>query len=179
MKQSIRQRALLRLLYASACLALCMVLPFLTGQIPQIGSMLSPMHIPVFLAGFLCGPWWAVAVGVTAPLLRYLWLGMPPLLTAVAMSFELAAYGLVSGVLYAKLPRRNGSIYAALLSAMVLGRIVWGAAMVVISGVSKTAFTWASFLAGAFTNAVPGIIVHILLIPVLVMALRRAGLIRG
>ena len=32
-----------------------LALPFLTGQIPQIGAMLSPMHIPVLLCGFLCG----------------------------------------------------------------------------------------------------------------------------
>jgi len=177
-KQRIRQSAVLRLLYASACLALCMVLPFLTGQIPQIGNMLSPMHIPVFLAGFLCGPWWALAVGVMAPLLRHLWFGMPPLLTAAAMCFELATYGVVSGLLYRLLPRRTGSIYAALIAAMLAGRVVWGAAMAVFSGVSGAAFTWAAFLAGAFTNAVPGIIVHILLIPVIVMALRKAGVIR-
>ena len=89
----------------AVCLALCMVLPFLTGQIPQIGSALSPMHIPVLLAGFLCGSWWAMAVGAVAPLLRFALFGMPPIFpTGVAMCFELAAYGLVSGLLYARLP---------------------------------------------------------------------------
>ena len=44
-----------KLVFAALCLALCIVLPFLTGQIPQIGSMLSPMHIPVLLCGFICG----------------------------------------------------------------------------------------------------------------------------
>ena len=83
-------KSLLRhMVYAAVCLALCMVLPFLTGQIPQIGSALSPMHIPVLLAGFLCGPWWAMAVGFAAPLLRHVWMGMPPLITAIAMSFVL------------------------------------------------------------------------------------------
>ena len=57
-------RAIRNLVYSAACLALCLVLPFLTGQIPQVGSMLCPMHIPVLLAGFLCGPWWAMAVGL-------------------------------------------------------------------------------------------------------------------
>ena len=83
-------KSLLRhMVYAAVCLALCMVLPFLTGQIPQIGSALSPMHIPVLLAGFLCGPWWAMAVGFAAPMLRHVWMGMPPLITAIAMSFVL------------------------------------------------------------------------------------------
>ena len=163
------------LVYAAACLALCMLLPFLTGQIPQIGSALSPMHIPVLLAGFLCGPWWAMAVGFAAPLLRHLWMGMPPLITAIAMSFELAAYGLFSGLLYRLLPKKTINIYVSLIGAMILGRIVWGIAMVVISGVTGSAFTWSAFMAGALLNAIPGIILHIVLIPILVMALKRAG----
>ena len=158
------------LVYAAVCLALCMLLPFLTGQIPQIGSALSPMHIPVLLAGFLCGPWWAMAVGFVAPMLRHVWLGMPPLITAIAMSFELAAYGLFSRLL----PKKTVNIYVSLIGAMILGRIVWGITMVVISGVSGSAFTWSAFIAGALLNAVPGIILHIVLIPILVMALKRA-----
>ena len=160
--------------YAAVCQALCMLLPFLTGQIPQIGSALSPMHIPVLLAGFLCGPWWAMAVGFVAPMLRHVWLGMPPLITAIAMSFELAAYGLFSGLLYRLLPKKTVNIYVSLIGAMILGRIVWGITMVVISGVSGSAFTWSAFIAGALLNAVPGIILHIVLIPILVMALKRA-----
>ena len=173
----LHKREIRRLTYAAMCLTLCMVLPFLTGQIPQIGSALSPMHIPVLLGGFLCGPWWAMTVGVIAPLLRHLWLGMPPLVTAVAMSFELAAYGLTSGFLYARLPKKTVNVYASLLTAMVVGRAVWGAAMTVISGVSGSPFTWAAFMAGAFFNAVPGIVVQILLIPAIVLAMRRAGFI--
>ena len=162
------------LVYAAVCLALCMLLPLLTGQIPQIGSALSPMHIPVLLAGFLCGPWWALAVGFVAPMLRHVWMGMPPLITAIAMSFELAAYGLFSGLLYRLLPKKTVNIYVSLIGAMILGRIVWGIAMVVISGVTSSAFTWSAFMAGALLNAVPGIILHIVLIPILVMALKRA-----
>ena len=162
------------LVYAAVCLALCILLPFLTGQIPQIGSALSPMHIPVLLAGFLCGPWWALAVGFVAPMLRHVWMGMPPLITAIAMSFELAAYGLFSGLLYRLLPKKTVNIYVSLIGAMILGRIVWGIAMVVISGVTGSAFTWSAFMAGALLNAVPGIILHIVLIPILVMALKRA-----
>ena len=162
------------LVYAAVCLALCMLLPFLTGQIPQIGSALSPMHIPVLLAGFLCGPWWAMAVGFAAPMLRHVWMGMPPLITAIAMSFELAGYGLFSGLLYRLLPKKTVNIYVSLIGAMILGRIIWGIAMVVISGVTGSAFTWSAFMAGALLNAIPGIILHIVLIPILVMALKRA-----
>ena len=165
---------------AAVCLALCMVLPFLTGQIPEIGSALSPMHIPVLLAGFLCGPWWAAAVGAVAPVLRFALFGMPPIFpTGLAMCFELASYGLVSGLLYARLPKKGANIYVSLIAAMVVGRVIWGCVMVVLMGITGAGFTWAAFMAGAFLNAVPGIIVHIILIPVLVMALRKAGFIKN
>ena len=178
MKTKTSNRAIRRMVSAAVCLALCMVLPFLTGQIPQVGSALSPMHIPVLLAGFLCGPWWAMAVGAVAPLLRFALFGMPPIFpTGVAMCFELAAYGLVSGLLYARLPKKTVNIYVSLVAAMLAGRVVWGIVRVALSGVAGQPFTWAAFMAGAFANAVPGIIVHILLIPVIVMALRKAGLI--
>ena len=163
---------------SAICLALCMVLPFLTGQIPSIGSAISPMHIPVLLAGFLCGPWWALAVGAVAPVLRFALFGMPPLFpTGLAMCFELAAYGLVSGLLYQRLPKKTGNIYVSLVAAMLIGRVIWGIVMVILMGLSGSRFTWGAFAAGAFLNAVPGIIIHILLIPVIVMALRRAKLI--
>ena len=164
-----------KLVIAAVCLALCMVLPFLTGQIPEIGSMLSPMHIPVLLCGFLCGPAWAAVVGAVAPLLRFMLFGMPPLFpVGVAMCVELATYGAASGALYRLLPRKPVNVYVSLIAAMLAGRIVWGVVRVVLSGVSGAAFTWAAFLAGAFTQAVPGIILHIVLIPLIVLALQKA-----
>lgn len=164
-----------RLVLAAICLALCMVLPFLTGQIPEIGSMLSPMHIPVLLCGFIAGPFWAAAIGLIAPVLRFALFGMPPLFpVGIAMCFELAVYGAVSGLLYSQLPKKTVNIYISLISAMLLGRIVWGVVQLLLSGVTGTAFTWAAFIAGAFTSAIPGIILHIALIPVIVMALQRA-----
>ncbi|MBR5226309.1 MAG: ECF transporter S component [Clostridia bacterium] len=160
---------------SAICLALCMVLPFLTGQIPQIGSMLSPMHIPVLLCGFVCGPAWAAVVGAFAPILRFALFGMPPLFpTGAAMCFELLTYGVVSGALYRLLPGKKSSVYASLVAAMLAGRVVWGAVMAVLMGASGGEFTFAAFAAGAFVNAVPGIVLHIMLIPVIVFALERA-----
>ena len=166
-----------KLTYAAMCLSLALVLPFLTGQIPQIGSARCPMHLPVLLAGYLCGPWWGMAVGAVAPLLRHVWLGMPPLVTALGMTFELGTYGLVVGLTYRILPKSLAGIYASLLCAMVAGRAVWGCAMMVIMGVSGNPFTWSAFLAGALLNAIPGIAVQLVLIPLLVISLRRARII--
>ena len=136
MQTNLKKTTIRRMVWAAVCLALCMVLPFLTGQIPQIGSAISPMHIPVLLAGFICGPWWAMAVGAVSPLLRFALFGMPPIFpTGVAMCFELAAYGLVSGALYARLPKKTSNIYVSLIAAMLTGRVVWGIVRVVLSGV--------------------------------------------
>lgn len=160
---------------AALCLALCMVLPFLTGQIPQIGSALSPMHIPALLCGFICGWPYGLIVGFTAPLLRFMLFGMPPLFpTGTAMAFELAAYGAAAGILYKKLPRTIPCIYISLIGAMLAGRIVWGAVMTVIAGVSQVQFSFQAFLAGAFLNAIPGIICHLILIPIIIIALQKA-----
>lgn len=167
---------LLNLTLSALCLALAYVLPFFTGQIPQIGAMLAPMHIPVLLCGFLCGWPWGLAVGALAPLTRSLILGMPKLFpSAVCMCFELAVYGAVAGLLYRLLPRKKGYIYVALLGAMVAGRLVWGAAMWVCMGLTGGSFTLAAFMAGAVTNAIPGIVLQIVLIPVLVMVLERSA----
>ena len=163
-----------KLVLAALFLALALVLPFLTGQIPEVGSMLCPMHIPALLCGFFCGWPWGVAVGFIAPVLRSVLFGMPPMFpVGICMSFELAAYGAVSGWLYAKLPKKKISIYGALLSAMVIGRLVWGVARFVCTGLDVSAFGISAFWAGAVATAIPGIIVQIVLIPLLVMALEK------
>lgn len=171
---SSKQKNLRRRILAAMFLALALALPFLTGQIPQVGSALCPMHIPVLLCGFFCGPWYALAVGLVAPLLRFALFGMPPLMpTGIAMCFELATYGVVSGLLYKLLPGKKVFTYVTLIAAMLAGRIIWGIARVILAGLAQSEFAWTAFLSGAFVNAVPGIILHILLIPVLVIALKR------
>lgn len=163
-----------RLTWSALCLALCLVLPFLTGQIPQIGSMLSPMHFPVLICGFLCGWPWGLAVGLIAPVLRSLIFGMPPMFpNAVAMSLELCTYGFVSGLLHKLLPKKNAYLYLELILAMIAGRIVWGLAEIVLLGLSGSAFTMKAFLAGAITNAIPGIILQIVIVPILVIAVKK------
>jgi len=163
------------LILSAICLALCMVLPFLTGQIPEIGNMLCPMHLPVLLCGFVVGPILGAAVGLMAPLLRFALFGMPPPFpTGIAMCFELAVYAFTAGYLYRKLPRKRSSLYLSLLTAMLSGRVVWGIVRAILSGAGQSAFTWGIFFSEAFLTAIPGIILQILLIPLLVVALEKA-----
>ena len=168
----------LKLTLSALFLAMAYVLPFLTGQIPEIGAMLCPLHIPALLCGFICGGPWGLAVGFIAPLFRSMILGMPPMFPgAVCMAFEMAVYGAVVGFLYRKLPQKKSSIYVSLITAMILGRIVWGLAMMVCMGISGGVFSFAAFIAGAITNAIPGITVQLILIPILVMALEKANVV--
>lgn len=163
-----------KLTLSAMFLALAFVMPFLTGQIPQIGSMLCPMHIPVLLCGFFCGAPLGLVVGFVAPILRSFTLGMPPMFpTAFCMAFELATYGFIAGWLHNKLSNKKVNVYVSLLGAMVIGRLVWGIIMFCCMGFDASKFGLNAFLAGAVLNAVPGIIVQIVLIPVLVITLGK------
>lgn len=174
-----KQNNLVNLALSAMFLALAYVIPFLTGQIPQIGSMLCPMHIPIILCGFVCGAPWGLVVGFVAPLIRSLTLGMPPLYpVALTMAFELAAYGFISGILYRIFPKKNGYIYCSLIFSMVIGRLVWGAVQFVCMGFDASKFGFSAFWAGAVINALPGIVLQIVLIPVVIMLLEKAKLIK-
>lgn len=166
-----------KLTLAAMFLALAFVMPFLTGQIPQIGSMLCPMHIPVILCGYICGGPWGLIVGIITPLLRSLTLGMPPLFpTAVAMSFELAVYGSLAGTLYRVLPKKKINIYVSLVLSMIAGRLVWGAVQFCCMGLDTTKFGFSAFWAGAVINALPGIAIQLIIIPVIIALIEKSSL---
>lgn len=166
-----------KLVLAGLFLALGLALPFFTMQIQTLGQMLLPMHIPVLLAGFALGGPYGLLIGLYVPVLRSFFFGLPPMFpTAAAMSFELATYGLVTGYLYKVLPKKNWAIYFSLFMAMILGRAVWGLANLLFFGLLDSAFSWKLFLTGAFLDAYPGIILQVILIPLLVLALKRAKL---
>lgn len=174
MKAKARTLHIRRLVLSAAFLACALVLPFLTGQIQQIGSMLCPMHFPIILCGFFCGPWYGLAVGFIAPILRFFLFGMPMLYpNAAAMSFELAAYGFFTALLYRALPDKKGFIYVALILSMLIGRLVWGLARVVMLGLAETPFSFELFITAGFVEAIPGMIVQIAVIPVLIMVLKK------
>lgn len=155
-------------------LALALALPFLTGQIPQIGNMLSPMHIPVLLCGFICGWPYGLAVGFVAPLLRFMLFGMPPIFPAgVAMAFELAAYGAVSGAIFSKVKHSIPMVYVSLVAAMIVGRFVWGTVRYLLAQLFGINFSLSMFLSGALITAMPGILCQLILIPMIIAAVQR------
>ena len=168
-----------KLTLSALFVALGIILPFFTGQIKEIGNMLLPMHIPVILCGLICGPWYGLGIGFMVPLLRSMMFGMPILYpSAIAMAFELATYGFVVGFFYAKSPWKCiKALYKALITAMLAGRVVWGVVMSVLMGIKGSAFGLGAFLSGAVINAVPGIVLQLILVPSVMVALKKAKLV--
>lgn len=168
-----------KLVLSGVFLALGLVLPFLTMQLQSLGNMLLPMHIPVLLCGFICGAPYGLIVGFITPLLRSVLFTMPRLFPmACAMAFELAAYGFLAGWLYKRLAGKADMLrsYLALAGAMVGGRVVWAAAAKCFYTMAGMGFTMQVFWAGAVANAIPGILLQLLLIPAILYALNKAGL---
>ena len=167
-----------RLVLSALFLSLGYVLPFLTGQIQEIGSMLLPMHLPVMLCGLVCGWKYGLAVGFILPLTRSLIFGMPVMFPmAVSMAFELATYGFIIGLVYSLVKKQNiVTIYISLLSAMVMGRLVWGVVQAILLGATGSALTFQVFMASALLNAVPGIVVQLILVPAILLLLDKTHL---
>lgn len=161
-------------------IALGMVLPMLTGQIPQIGRMLLPMHIPVFICALLCGWQYGLVTGLILPPLRSALFGMPPMYpVAFAMACEMAVYGLVAGFLYFRLKdgkkmKRLYAVYISLLLSMIAGRIVWGIVQAALLGIGGGALSLEAFLGAVLFGSIPGIILQLVLIPALILALDRS-----
>lgn len=176
-----RRELILKISLSGMFIALAIVLPFLTGQIPDVGSMLCPMHIPILICGFILGWKYGVVVGFISPLLRSFIFTMPPLYpAAITMAFELAAYGFITGLLFEIIKKRNLlTNYIILLSAMLGGRIIWGIVRFILSLMDGTFnFTFEMFVSGAFLTAWPGIILQLILIPVLIVALDKTGVLK-
>ncbi|HKM33948.1 MAG TPA: ECF transporter S component [Lachnospiraceae bacterium] len=174
-----KQKSLKNMILSAMFIAIGLVLPFFTGQIPQVGNMLLPMHFPVFLCGLICGWQYGLIVGFILPILRYFIFGMPILFPiGISMAFELATYGLVAGAVYG-LSRWKCmiSLYKALILAMISGRVVWGIVRICLLGLTQEAFTWKMFMAGALFNAIPGIILQFVLIPAIMIALDKTGMV--
>ena len=174
-----KRGAAARMALCGVLAALAVALMFLGGTVP-FASIACPVLaslvlIPVYCE---CGWKWGLLVGFVTPLLRSVLFGMPPMVpTALAMAFELAAYGALAGVCYSRWHGGVKGVYLSLLAALVGGRLVWGLVSIPIYGLlTEQAFTLAAFWMGGFVNAWPGIVLQIVLIPAIVLALEKAKL---
>lgn len=168
-----KKQKLQKITLSSIFLAFGMALPFLTMQIKEIGDSLLPMHIPVMLCGILCGYGYGAAIGFILPFLRSVCFGMPPIYpNAVWMSAELLTYGIVIGLLYKKLPQNLPGVYLSLILSQISGRIIWGLTKTLLLSINGKFFTFTMFISGGFVDAIPGIILQLLLIPTIISILK-------
>ena len=155
-----------KMVLSALLLALGMILPMLTMQIPTIGNMLLPMHIPVLLCGFICGAPYGAMIGFALPIIKSIVFGTPILMpNALAMSFELLCYGFFSGFFYCLLKKRKGQIYVSLILTMFIGRVAWGCATYILYYILGNRLTWKIFLTQAFINSILGIIIQLMIVP--------------
>lgn len=148
--------------------------------IPQIGNILLPMHIPVLLAGFCLGPVYGGLVGLICPFISAFF-GMPPMDRAPFMMGELAVYGAVSGALcaYTPLMRKKGGTYAVLLTAMVSGRVMYALMLAGAAWLLHIPCGGPMAAVTATVTGLPGIVIQLVLVPLLLLALRKGGVLRG
>lgn len=160
------------LILSALFLGVGIVLPMLFGQIPQIGTMLLPMHIPVFLCAFICGPQYGAAVAVVLPLLRsFLFLRPNFYPEAISIAFEMAVYAIVAGLLFKYFKGKR--IYLCLLAAMILGRVIRCLVQMLLLGISGAAFSFSGFFSAVIISGIPGIILQLILIPSVMMITRK------
>ena len=167
-----------RIVICAMCIALCYVLPVAFHSI-GLGSALSPMHIPVLLCGMVCGGGYGALCGILGPVLSSLLSGMPPMTMLVRMIPELCAYGLCCGIMmrYVRTGSTFADLYISLAAAMIAGRIVGGIATAVFYMATSGVYSIALWAGGYFVEAIPGIIAHLVLVPLLVLTLERAKVI--
>ena len=145
------------------------------AQIQDIGNKLLPMHLPILICGFVCGWKYGLLTGFITPLLRCMLFSMPTPLNAICMAFELATYGSISSIIYRRTRKCRFQILFSLLGAMIAGRFIWGLVSLLIYGMTQSQFTWQMFLGAAFINAIPGIVLQFILIPIIISGLEKAG----
>lgn len=163
-----------RICIAAICVALCYLLPVVLHPL-GLGTLISPMHIPVLLCGIVCGAGYGLLCGILGPALSSVLSSMPPASMLMSMIPELAVYGLVTGLCmrFIRTKHLSADLYIALSVAMVLGRIAGGIAKAFVYMGGGKSFTLALWVSSYFVGTLPGIITHLILIPLLVLTLMK------
>jgi len=168
-----------KFVFTAMCITLCSVLPLVLHAVPRAGNVILPMHIPVLLCGLIVGWQFGLLCGIFGPILSHFTTGMPNPAYMPSMIVELAIYGAVTGLMICFVRTKNKyvNIYTSLIVAMILGRIVAGAARAFIF--TPGTVTMALWVTGYFVTSLPGIIIQLILIPTIVVALEKAKLVRA
>lgn len=165
---------------ASIAVILASVFHMLGGQ--YIATLFSPMHFPILLCGILCGPWLGAIGGFVSPIISFAAAGRPPFPTQmVPMVLELTVYGFLTGLMrwvFLKNPKTNRfASVLALVIAMVAGRLInaFVGAFFMMGSESTYFAALAAKLASNFGSTWAGVILQLTLIPAILFALQRGG----
>ncbi len=166
-----------QLVLTALFIAIGVVLPQAFHMIPNAGSIFLPMHIPVLISGFAVGPLFGLLCGILTPVLSHFIFGMPPTPVLPGMLCELAVYGLMTGIFNRIIKIKNdyAKAYVVLILAMLCGRVTYGILNALIFKAGS--YSLNAWISAAFVTAIPGIIIQLILIPVLVVRLKKAHLI--
>lgn len=173
-----KHNQLTKIIFTGLCISLGIVLSYFMHSFgsPGLGSILLPMHIPVLICGFVCGPWYGVSSGFITPVLSFLLMGLPPIFpVGVSMMFELATYGFLSAFMYRMM---KGKILLPLIISMIGGRLVMAGINLILFQFLHEPYGIAIFISSALITAMPGIIIQLTLIPIIVHSLKKANIIQ-
>jgi niacin transporter len=163
---------------AGICVAVGVLLPMFVHSIGLSPRAFLPMHFPVFLAGMLLAPQYALLVGLLSPALSAGFTGLPTTSQTMRMMPELATYAVATSYMLKFIPRlpglsqglgRIGAMMLAMLVAMLAGRIVYIAMAALMGGFDGFGY-YAMVL---LTPAIPGIVAQLVVIPPLALRLQR------
>ncbi len=166
-----------KIIIAAALAALCVILPMAFHAIPNAGILISPMHIPAFIAGLTIGPFYGLIVGILGPFLSSILTGMPAFSYMPQMMIELAAYAFFAGIFMKVIHTYNymADLYISLVLSMIAGRAVAGICRALVF--SSGSYSFNAWLASYFASTWPAIIIQLAVIPAIVFALEKARLI--
>ena len=165
-----------KLVMTAVCAALCLVLPMAFHAIPNAGSVILPMHIPVLLCGLICGWPYGFVCGLLGPLLSSILTQMPPAAMLPSMMVECAAYGCITGLMmkFVYTGRPLADLYISMVTAMLVGRVISGLAKSLIFAPGTAPFAWVTT---TLVMGLPGISIQLVLMPAVILSLTRARLI--
>ena len=141
------------------------IVVFIAALILQSNGLLNRKAMGL-LVPICCYMSMAVSLNLTVGILGELSLGHAGFMSVGAFSGVIAAQSLQSAI-------PNDGVRLA--AAMLLGRVVSGIAKALIF--SAGSYSMASWVAGSFVTALPGIVIQLALLPSIVYALMRARLI--
>jgi hypothetical protein len=157
--------------------ALSVLTPWAFHQYPAAGPTWLPMHFFVFIAALTCGWQAGIIVGLATPLASFAITGMPPSTVLPQILVEVTFYGLVAGLLRQKL---NLNVVMSLLGAMVAGRAALLIAVFAVQAATGHVYsplgpsaTPLAAVGNTISQAWPGIVAQIALIPVVMWVIGR------